>query len=147
MKNKQADTHKKITDRGAYVIPPVAGDEFSELRVGHHKATLIFQDSHGASSQLELWEAITLVQGDVEIYMNGCKPGCTSHPNAFTPLLDMLGAMVVDARASRNGMLEIDLSNGWKMRIVPDSGYEAWEFKGWGYSSIIGADAHLIIFR
>jgi len=47
----------------------------------------------------------------------------------LAPLFDLLCATVLDARASRNGVLEIEFSNKWLLRITPESGNEAWRFQ------------------
>jgi len=130
MRYKQTDPHKKFIERGPYVILPIFGDVISELRIGTQSlTTLHFRGSSGVGSQLELREAVTLVRGDVEIYLEGTRPNSTCHPSTLAPLFDLLRTTVLDARASRNGVLEIEFSNKWLLRITPESGNEAWRFQ------------------
>lgn len=120
---------KRLTQRGRHINLPIVGDTVSEVCLSMSRlCSIVFQDSGGGESQVEFEEAITLVRGDVTLYLVGSRPGRTYAPQQLGPLADLLGASVVDAWAHHDGPLEIVFSNDWTLRVVPESGYEAWHF-------------------
>jgi hypothetical protein len=122
---------KRITARGRHRTLPLAGDIVSEVCFSTSQpVTLVFHDSVNGDSQLQIEEAITLTQSDgVDLFLPGSRPGRTFDPKQLHPLLDLLGTSIVDAWAHHDGPLEISFSNGSVLRIVPESGYEAWHFQ------------------
>lgn len=129
-KNNAQLPKKKIAQRGKHLTLPLVGDTVSEICLGiSTPATLIFQDAAGGHSQLQFEEAITLHHDGADLYLLGSRPGSTFDPKQLHPLLGLLGTNVVDAWAHKAGALEISFSNGSVLRVIPETGYEAWHFQ------------------
>ena len=147
---------KKFTPRGRHRTLPIAGDTLSEICLGiSTHATLVFRDTTGGESQLQLAEAISLHQHGKDFHLPGARPGSTFDPKQLHPLLELLGTTVVDAWAHHDGPLEIAFSNGSVLRVIPQGDYEAWHFQYprpgraiggdlKGYTSLQGANGRLI---
>jgi hypothetical protein len=121
---------KQIVQRGRHVTLPISGDTLSEICFGICTlATLVFRDSVNGESQLQLEEAVTLHQYGVDLCLTSSRPGSTFDPKRLGPLLDLLGASVVDAWARHDGLLEVTFSNGSVLRVAPTGSYEAWHFQ------------------
>lgn len=120
---------KKIVARGRHLKLPIIGDTVSEMCFATSRLVcLIFRDTQDNESQLAIEVAITLSNNGENIVLPSSRPGTNFDPKKLYPLLNLLGSSVVVAWAERNGDLEIVFANGWILRVIPESGYEAWHF-------------------
>jgi hypothetical protein len=56
--------------------------------------------------------------------------GIGSGTGSLAPVLTMIGLTVSRAEANKNGTLDVLFTDGSRLRVPPDSRYEAWEFTG-----------------
>jgi hypothetical protein len=123
-------TVRKLTARGRGKVLPILGDALIELRLSACSApALVFRGADRGEAELTIADGICLQRGDQTRQLDGAKPGESFNPQALTPLLELLGSEVTDARAEPDGRLRVAFSNALVLEVVPSHGYEAWHFR------------------
>jgi hypothetical protein len=119
----------KLTLRGRNRTLPIIGDKLTELTIASSGTpTLVFRDGAGGEAELRIADAITLHRGDVEVAIRGSDNKTLRDPRDLHPLLELVGAAVVEAWTGRTGTLEIRFANEWTLRVTPVGPYTAWDF-------------------
>jgi hypothetical protein len=124
-------TTRKLARRGEHTLLPIVDDELVEIRLGTRcLPSLIFRAEDGSEAELTFEDCITLGRSEGECILRGSKAGTTFNPKELGPLLELLGAKVIDATAEKSGSLRIVFSNSMELRVIPSTGgYEAWHFQ------------------
>jgi hypothetical protein len=115
---------------------------------------IVIADASGQQSSIELSGRFTIGRGKNTQTVLGFSQPSQFDPRTMSPLLDLIGVVVMGATAFSDGRLELSFSNSVPIQTCSTTGYEAWHFQfpragrapggdGSNHISIYGADGHV----
>ena len=101
--------------------------------------------------------AVGLLLGETNVYLEGASElawrgeravlGLGDDPTEYVPLISPIGHVVSEARASRDGQLALEFSDGSSLNAEPDPNYEAWNLTFDGLTFVCQPGGGLAVFR